>query len=97
MPSHIEETNRALEEHLEQTKTRDAVVATLCGLAFGVLAYFLLGTGGTTSSGGISPTISTREGWPVLGTLAGLVGAVVVARGLYTHLRQRRRRRFWGL
>ena len=97
MPSHIEETNRALDEHLEQTKTRDAVVAALCGLAFGVVAYFLLGTGGATSSGGISPTISTREGWPVLGALAGLIGAGVVARALYTHLRQRRRRRFWGL
>jgi hypothetical protein len=97
MPSHIEETNRALEEHLEQTKTRDAVVATLAGLAFGVVAYLLLGTGGTTSSGGISPTMTTSEGWPVLGALAGLVGAAVVGRALFTHLRQRRRRRFWGL
>jgi hypothetical protein len=97
MRSHIEETNRALEEHMERTKTRDAVVAALCGLAFGVMAYFLLGTGGATPSGGISPTITTREGWPVLGALAGLVGAAVVARALFTQLRQRRRRRFWGL
>jgi fructose-specific phosphotransferase system IIC component len=96
MRSHIEETNRALEEHLEQTKTRDAIVAVLCGVAFGAMAYLLLGTGGTTPSGGISPTVTTREGWPVLGTLAGLVGGVVVARVLFTQLRQRRRRRFWG-
>ena len=95
--SHIEETNRALEEHLEQTKTRDAVVATLCGLAFGAAAFLLLGTGGTTSSGGISPTITSSEGWPLLGGLGGLVGGVVVARALFTHLRTRRRRRFWGL
>jgi len=97
MPSHIEETNQALEKHLEETKTRDAIVATLCGVVFGVMVYFLLGTGGPTSSGGVSPTLTTREGWPVLGGLGGLVGAVVVSRALYTHLRQRRRRRFWGL
>ncbi len=97
MRSHIEETNQALEEHMEQTKTRDAILAGVCGLAFGVMAYLLLGTGGTTSSGGISPTITTREGWPILGTLAGLVGALIVARVLFTQIRQRRRRRFWGL
>jgi hypothetical protein len=97
MSSHIEETNRALEAHLEQTRTRDTVVAALAGLVFGVVAYLLLGTGGTTSTGGISPTPTTTEGWPVLGTLAGLVGAVVVGRVLFTQLRQRRRRRFWGL
>jgi hypothetical protein len=97
MPSHIEETNRALEEHLEQTKTRDTVFAALAGLAFGVVAYLLLGTGGATSAGGISPTLTMTEGWPVLGALAGLVGAVVVGRVLFTQLRQRRRRRFWGL
>ena len=95
--AHIEETNRALEEHLEQTKTRDAIVAALCGLAFGAAVYLLLGTGGTTSSGGISPTITSSEGWPLLGALAGLVGGVVVARALFTHIRTRRRRRFWGL
>jgi hypothetical protein len=95
--SHIQETNRALEEHLERTRTRDAIVAVLCGLAFGAMAYFLLGTSGTTSSGGISPTVTTREGWPVVGALGGLVGAVVVARVVFTQIRQRRRRRFWGL
>jgi hypothetical protein len=97
MRSHIEDTNRALEEHLEQMKTRDAIVAAVCGLAFGAIAYLLLGTGGPTSSGGISPTMTTREGWPVVGALAGLVGAVIVARTVFTQIRQRRRRRFWGL
>lgn len=95
--SHIEETNRALERHLVEKKTQDVVVATLCGLAFGAVAYFILGTGGATSSGGVSPTLSTSEGWPVLGTLAGVVGGVIVARFAFTGIRQRRRRRFWGL
>jgi hypothetical protein len=95
--SHIEETNRALEQHLERTKTRDAVVAALCGLASGAIAYLLLGTGGTTSSGGISPTITTTEGWPVVGALVGVIGGVLVARTVFTQIRQRRRRRFWGL
>jgi hypothetical protein len=97
MPSHIEDTNRALEEHLEQTKTRDTVIAALAGLVFGAVAYLLLGTGGATSTGGISPTMTTSEGRPVLGALAGLVGAAVVGRVLFTQLRLRRRRRFWGL
>jgi hypothetical protein len=97
MRSHIEETNRELEKHMEQMKTWDAFVGVLCGLAFGAAVYFLLGTGGTTSSGGISPTISSREGWPVFGALAGLVAGAVVARVAFTQLRQRRRRRFWGL
>ena len=97
MRSHIEETNRALEEHMGQMKTWDAIVGVLCGLACGAAVYFLLGTGGPTSSGGLSPTISSREAWPVLGALAGLVGGAVVARVAFTQLRQRRRRRFWGL
>ncbi len=95
--SHIEETNRALEEHLEQTKTRDGIVAIIGGLVFGVAVYFLLGTGGPAPSGGISPTVTTREGWPLLGAPAGLVGAGLVARALFKYRRARRRRRFWGL
>jgi hypothetical protein len=95
--SHIEETNRALEKHMEQMKTWDAIVGTLCSLAFGAAVYFLLGTGGTTSSGGLSPTISWREAWPIFGAIAGLFGGAVVARVAFTQLRQRRRRRFWGL
>lgn len=95
--SDIEETNRAMEEHLKEKKTQDAVVATLCGLAFAVLAYVVLGTSGPAPSGGLSPTITTSPGSPVLGVLAGVVGGAVVGRFSFTRIRQHRRRRFWGL
>ena len=95
--SHIEETNRALEEHLEQTRTRDVIVAVIVGCVLGLAVWFLLGTGGPSSSGGISPTITTRDSWPLLGGLAGLVGAAFPARAFYGYRRQQRRRRFWGL
>lgn len=95
--SEIEETNRAMERHLEEKKTQDTVVAILCGLAFAVLAYLVLGTSGPSGSGGISPTLGRSEGWPVLGLLMGAVGGAVVGRFSFTQIRQHRRRRFWGL
>lgn len=95
--SHIEETNRALEAHLEQTKSRDVIGAVVVGIVLGLAVWFMLGTGGTTSSGGISPTITTREPWPIFGTLVGLVSGGFTARAFYGYRRQQRRRRFWGL
>jgi hypothetical protein len=95
--SHIEETNRALEEHLVQTKTRDVVGAVVCGLVVATAVYFLLATGGAGSSGGISPTVTERAPWPVFGALAGVVGGAFAGHAFYRHRRQQRRRRFWGL
>jgi len=95
--SHIQETNEALDAHLDQTRSRDVVTAVVVGIVLGLAVWFVLGTGGATSSGGISPTITTRDAWPVLGALAGLVGGAFTARAFYSHRRRQRRRRFWGL
>ena len=95
--SHIEETNRELEQHMEQTKTRDVISAVIVGFVLGLAVWFLLGTGGPSSSGGISPTITQRDAWPVLGGLTGLLGGAFTARAFYGYRRQQRRRRFWGL
>ena len=85
------------ERHLEEKKAQDAIVATLCGVAFAALAYLVLGTSAPSASGGLSPAVGTSEGWPVVGGLVGVVGGAVVGRFTFTRIRQRRRRRFWGL
>ena len=91
------ETNEALEKHMEATRTPDVVLAMVCGLVLGLAVYLLLGPGGTSTSGGISPTLTERDPWPVLGALSGLVLGALGARATYRYRRQQRRRRFWGL